>query len=140
VIHSNAHDKRRQKRIDRQLKTERETLEKQIKAATKNDYYCEADAKKAAQELQNLKMKYHHAEIEIEQIPKYKRGRPKDGVREIKEMHYGFTCKIVEKEKAVSKLKEEAGCFVMITNVSEDGKNGYDSRAILKTYKEQYGI
>jgi transposase len=43
VIHSSAHDKRRQKRIDRQLDAERKTLEKQCKTAAKIHYYCEAD-------------------------------------------------------------------------------------------------
>lgn len=141
VIHSSAHDKRRQKRIDRQLKTERKAFEKQCKAAAKNHYFCEADANAAAQSLKNLNMKYYQTEIEIEQISKYKRGRPKKGaVPEIKEMRYGLSCKIVENKKAVSKLKKEAGCFVMITNVPADGDNGYNNRAILKAYKEQYGI
>lgn len=140
VVHSSAHDKRRQKRIDQQLKIECKAFEKQCKAAAKNHYFCEADANAAALVLKNLNMKYYQAEIEIEQIPKYKRGRPKGGVPEIKEMRYGLSWKITERKSAVSKLKQEAGCFVMITNVLADGDNGYNSRAILKAYKEQYGI
>ena len=140
VIHSSSHDKRRQKRIDRQLRAERNALEKQCKEAAKNAFYCEADARAAARALEDLNMNYYQAEIEIEELPIYKRGRPKGGIREIREMRYGLRWRLSENEQAVSKLKEEAGCFVMITNVPADGDNGYDSRAILKAYKDQYGI
>ena len=88
VIHLSAHDKRRQKRIDRQLETECKALEKQCKAAAKNHLYCESDDSATAQILKNMNMKYYQAEIEIELIPRYKRGRPKGGVSEIKEMRY----------------------------------------------------
>ncbi|MEA3230221.1 MAG: hypothetical protein U9Q05_00490, partial [Thermodesulfobacteriota bacterium] len=37
-------------------------------------------------------------------------------------------------------LYKEAGCFVLITNVPADGDSSYDSRAILRAYKDQYGI
>jgi transposase len=140
VIHSSSHDKRRQKRIDRQLTTERKALEKQCKEAAKNPFYCEADARAAAQALKDLNMNYYQAEIEIEELPIYKRGRPKGGIHEISKMRYGLRWRLSENKQAVSKLKEEAGCFVMITNVPAGGDNGYDSRAILKAYKDQYGI
>ena len=77
VIHSSAHDKRRQKRIERQLETERKALVKQCQEAAKTDYYCEADARAAAWVLNDLNLKYYRAEIEIEESPRYKRGRPK---------------------------------------------------------------
>ena len=44
---------------------------------------------------------------------------------------------IVLNEKLISDLKEEAGCFVLISNVST---SKYSSKDILKMYKEQYGI
>jgi len=42
-----------------------------------------------------------------------------------------------EKREAIEKLKEKAGCFVLLSNVSEEKKNTVE---ILKTYKEQDGI
>ncbi len=140
VIHSSAHDKRRQKRIDRQLATERTALEKQCKAAAKKFFYCEADARVAAQTIEKLSLQYYQAEIVIEERPRYKRGRPRGGVREISEMRYGLRWKLIENKQTVARLKDEAGCFVLITNVPAHGDNGYDSRDILKTYKDQYGI
>ena len=140
VIHSSAHDKRRQKRIERQLAQERKALEKHCKDATKKLFYCEADARAAVLSLEKLTLQYYRADVAIEQRPRYQRGRPKDGVQQISEMRYGLRCKLVENNQAVFRLKQEAGCFVMITNVPAHGENGYDSRAILKAYKDQYGI
>ncbi|HHL34969.1 MAG TPA: IS1634 family transposase, partial [Desulfobulbaceae bacterium] len=100
----------------------------------------EADARAAAQAIEALSLQYYKAGIEIEQRPRYKRGRPPGGVQQVSEMRYGLRCNLVENKKAVSRLKEEAGCFVLITNVPAHGDNGYDSRAILKAYKDQYGI
>ena len=55
-------------------------------------------------------------------------------------MRYGLLATIIEDEQAVSRLREEAGCFVMITNVPKEGENSYDSKKIIKAYKDQYGI
>lgn len=140
VIHSSAHDKRRQKRIDRELKTDRKALEDQCKAVYKKDFYCLADVQAAQEELEKVKSKYYVLSSQIEQRPKYKRGRPKGGIREVKEMHFGLSATIFEDENAVSKLRHQAGCFVMLTNVAEKGKDSYDAKEILRSYKDQYGI
>ena len=55
-------------------------------------------------------------------------------------MRYGLLATIIEDEKSVSKLRQQAGCFVMLTNVAKDGKESYDAKDILKAYKDQYGI
>jgi transposase len=140
VIHSSAHDKRRQKRIDRELATERKTFSSTCKATNKQEFHCRADAKEALRELQKLKSKYYNLDIEIEERPKYGKGRPKDGVKKLRKMMYGLSALITENKETVSKLREEVGCFVMITNVPGDGDDAYDSKAILEAYKNQYGI
>ena len=140
VIHSSAHDKRRQKRIDRELKADRKALEQQCKVVYKKDFFCLANAQAAQAELGKTKCKYYVLNTEIEERPKYKRGRPKGGVREIKEMRYGLSATVIEDDKSVSKLRKEAGCFVMLTNVPQEGKDSYDAKEILKAYKDQYGI
>lgn len=140
VIHSSAHDKRRQKRIDRELKADRKLLEDKCKTIYKKDFFCLADVQAAQQELKKTKCKYYILNSQIEQRPKYKRGRPKGGVHEIKEMRYGLLSIITEDEKSVSKLRQQAGCFVMLTNVVKEGKDSYDAKEILKAYKDQYGI
>ncbi len=140
VIHSSAHDRRRQKRIDRELKADRKALEDQCKVAHKKDFFCLADAQAAQKDLRMTKCKYHVLNSDIEERPKYKRGRPKDGIKEINEMRYGLLSTITEDENSVSKLRQQAGCFVMLTNVPKEGKDSYDAKDILKAYKDQYGI
>ena len=140
VIHSSAHDKRRQKRIDRELKADRKALEHQCKAIYKKDFFCLADVQAAQQELSKTKCKYYVLNSQIEQRPKYKKGRPKGGIKEVNQMRYGLLATIIEDEKSVSKLRQQAGCFVMLTNVAKDGKDSYDAKEILSAYKDQYGI
>jgi len=141
VIHSSAHDKRRQKRIEKQLTAERDMLEKQCKEAVKNPFYCEADATAAGQKLKDQNTTFYNVDFEVEPILKYNRGRPKkDGTKQIKEINYGLCWKITEKEQSIAKLKEEAGCFVLLTNVTHLGEKQYEAYDILRTYKDQYGI
>ncbi|MBC8456681.1 MAG: IS1634 family transposase [Deltaproteobacteria bacterium] len=140
VIHSSAHDKRRQKRIDRELKADRKALDTQCKMVDKKDFSCLSDIQAAQEELRKTKCKYHVLDAEIEERPKYKRGRPKGGIREVREMRYGLIATMTEDEESVSKLREQAGCFVMLTNVRKEGKDGYDAEDILRAYKDQYGI
>jgi transposase len=140
VIHSSAHDKRRQKRIDRELKADRKALEDQCKTIYKKNFFCLADVQAAQEELSKTKCKYYVLDSQIEQRPKYKKGRPKGGIKEVNQMRYGLLATITEDEKSVSKLRQQAGCFVMLTNVAKDGKDSYDAKDILKAYKDQYGI
>lgn len=140
VIHSSAHDKRRQKRIEKQLAVERKELEKQCKETAKKPFYCEADAKAAGQRIKDQNRKFYHVDFEVEPIPKYKRGRPKGGIPEIKEINYRLCWKITENEQSIAKLKEEAGCFVLLTNVICLGEKKYNAYDILRAYKDQYGI
>jgi transposase len=140
VVHSNAHDKRRQKKIDRELKREYDALKSRIKVIKKQEFFCEADALKAIDELKNFKKKYYSLNSKVIEIPKYMKGRPKGGIREIREMKYGIETSIEEVKREVEIFRREAGCFVLLTNVPKEGDEGYDSRSILKTYKDQHGI
>ncbi len=140
VIHSSAHDKRRQKRIERELKKAHTELSKKIKEVSKQQFFCRADALKAAEEIQKGSPIFFRPEIQIVDIPKYRRGRPKkDGSRTLEKMMYGVNANIV-KTDAVEELKKETGCFVLLTNVPVEGQKGYSSYDILRTYKDQYGI
>jgi transposase len=144
VIHSSAHDRRRQKRIERRLVEEKKALTKKCKEAVKAEYFCREDAEAAANKLSEETCTYYELRTRIEEKAIYGKGRPRnDGPREIQEMRYLVLADILENKVAVSAFRKEAGCFVLITNVSRETREdqiGYDSKAILKTYKEQYGI
>ncbi len=142
AIHSSAHDKRRQKRLDRELSAENKSLSGKIKKATKEEFYCLKDAKSAAQAMVKSKSKYHKINMIVNEKPIFKPGRLSKGeVRKIKEMRYFLSGTIEKNDEAVEKLLKEVGCFVMLTNVPDDYEEElYDAKAILKAYKEQHGI
>lgn len=144
VIHSSAHDRRRQKRIERRLVEEKKALTKKCNKVLKVEYFCREDAEAAANKLSEETCTYYELSTRIEEKAIYGKGRPKnDGAREIKEMRYLVLADISENKVAVSTFRKEAGCFVLITNVPRETREdqiGYDSKAILETYKEQYGI
>jgi transposase len=140
VVHSSSHDKRRQKRIERELETERNAINSQNMAIVKKEFFCRADAQSAVDELRSTKSKYYRTDGQVKESPRYKRGRPKGGVREVQEIRYGITAHLTENTEAVERLRKEAGCFVLISNVPKEGEGCYDSHSILKAYKDQYGI
>ncbi len=139
VLHSSSNDKRRQKRIDRELKTERKSLEKLSADRAKVEHFCQSDAEASAERLLKNSSKYYELEVEVEERPKYGKGRPrKDGSREVKEMHYGLSCSTKEKEEAIATFQKEAGCFVLITG--EIAKEEKDAKEVLKGYKGQDSV
>jgi len=144
VIHSSAHDRRRQKRIERKLLEEKKALTGKCREVAKTDYFCREDAEAAANVLSAAPCTYYKINAWVEEKPIYGKGRPrKDGYQKIKEMRYVVSADIAEDIVAVSTFREEAGCFVLITNVPKEAEGeqvGYDSKATLEAYKNQYGI
>lgn len=52
VVHSDAHYKRRQKRIEREIAEGQKELEQEAEKTSKVKYYCLADAKEVAHRLE----------------------------------------------------------------------------------------
>ncbi|MFN2245923.1 MAG: transposase, partial [Candidatus Promineifilaceae bacterium] len=81
VVHSSAHDKRRQKRIDRLLVQKRKELESHCKKVNSGPFYCRADAQAAADKITKAACgSYHIVQYEINKEAKYPRGRPAKGM------------------------------------------------------------
>ncbi len=79
VIHSSAYDKRRNKRIDRILKGSKTELDKKIKETIPQPFKCRPDAEAAAKALARSNGKsLHRMRVDITEVPKYGRGRPKN--------------------------------------------------------------
>jgi transposase len=136
VVHSDAHDRRRQKRIDNAVKKDAEAVQTKIAALSKKEFFCLPDARKAASELKEGS--FHRITCSFESRPVYRRGRPgKEGNRPMQGERYRVLTTVSEAVEAVKKLKEEAGCFVLVSNVPTEEKTALE---ILKTYKEQEGI
>lgn len=143
VIHSSAHDKRRHKRIDRLLVQKRKDLESTCKQLSKDAYFCQADAQAAANKLDSAAVgSYHRIEYNITEVAKYKRGRPAlDQPRVPTGYEYKLQVKITEDPKTVNPLRLEAGCFVLLSNLtSKHALHQWPAKELLKLYKNQSGI
>ena len=141
VVHSSAHDKRRTKRIEREVKTSIKTISKTISQETKQEYYCLADAHVAGSRLSASGTDLHDISVSIEEKIRYCRGRPaKNGTRRVNRICYILKAKIEEKVERIKRKQEEAGCFVLLTNVPIQGEMAETGADLLRVYKEQNGI
>lgn len=141
VIHSSAHDKRRHKRIDRLLVQKRKILESVCKQLNTKAYYCRADAEAAVDKLNAAAAgSYHQLQCEINKVAKYPRGRPpKDKPRTPIGYEFKLSVTITEDLTTVTPLRLEAGCFVLLCNISSDDSL-WPTKELLKLYKDQSGI
>ena len=136
VVHSDAHDKRRQKRLDKAVAKDKAAVEAKAAALTRKEFFCLRDAQAAAEALSPGA--YHHFSCSFATRPVYGRGRPpKNGHRRLLGRRYRVVAGVIEDRAAIEKLREEAGCFVLLTNVPADQKSGPE---ILRLYKDQDGV
>jgi transposase len=70
VVHSSAHDQRRQKRLDRDIHNSLKEAKALAKAAEKRLEHCRPDAEEAAIELRARGTTYHRFEVTVEALPK----------------------------------------------------------------------
>jgi len=136
TVHSDAHDRRRRKRIDKAVRKDKAMLNNKAVELSRKKFFCLPDAQAAAVALPTST--FHQADFVFEEHPVYGRGRPcKNETRPVKNMHYRVMAEVSEKNEAIEKLREKAGCFVLLTNVPAEEKSALE---ILRTYKEQDGI
>lgn len=141
VVHSSAHDKRRQKRLQKTLTDEQQRLQTLIKQAVAISYACQTDAESACQRLEATRSEYYSLQTKVIEKVIYQRGRPsQDQPRKIQRREYHIEVEIQPKQAAIERRQTEAGCFVMLTSVPEEGEEGYSGEAILRTYKDQHGV
>jgi transposase len=141
VVQSSAHDKRRQKRLDRELQTSYTTLQAAVWAAEKQEYFCRADAEAAAEKLRALQTDYHRVDVSVEERPQYGKGRPSmRKPRKVKAMRYGLRPGLTVRTDRLATKRAEAGGFVLLTNVPQEGAFAHGAGDVLRAYKEQHGI
>ena len=141
VVHSSAHDKRRQKKLERGLDASLTECRTMITSLKKKRFFCQADADVAARKLMEQTTLYHRLEISIVECPKFAPGRPKKNTKRIPiAIEYELSAVIVEKKEEVARRRQLSGCFVLLTDVPMDGDEGYSAEMILRTYKDQHAI
>jgi len=143
VVHSSAHDKRRHKRIDRLLQQKRKELEATCKKINSGPFFCRVDAEAAAEKISRAAANsYHRLQYEVKKETKYPRGRPAKGKARIPTGYeYLLDVKIDVDPDVVCPLRLEAGCFVLICNLSSDQERSqWTAASLLELYKNQSGI
>jgi transposase len=140
VVHSSAQDKRRQQRRERDIQASQSTLQSAVRTAERQEYFCRADADAAAAQLRAAHTAYHRVDVIVEERPIYGRGRPSaHQPRPIKALRYRLKITIKPDTERIRQREEEAGCFVLLTNVPTAGDLAQSARDILTVYKEQHG-
>ena len=140
-VHSTSQDPRRQQRVEREVPEASTTLRTTVRAATQQEYFCRADAEAAAEQLRALQSAYHRVEVMIEERPQYGPGRPSQTqLRVVKARRYGLQVTLHERAEVVARKRQEAGCFVLLTNVSTVGERAHRAGEGLRASKEQHGV
>lgn len=131
-----------EKRRDSDLKQLAKVIEKHHKAAKKElkslmnqDFACATDATNAAIKLSDH-WKYHTLELtEIQTHPRYcKVGRPKKN-QSPESCLYRLTAQIVPMDKVIEVAQQQAGKFILATNVLNE--QTLDDDRVLSEYKAQ---
>jgi transposase len=140
VLHSSAQDQRRQQRREREIQASYSTVQRAARTAEQQEYFCRADAEAAAAQLRAMPTAYHRMEVTVEERPLYGRGRPSaHKPRTIKAMRYRLKTTILTETERIARLEEEAGCFVLLTNVPTAGDLAHSASDILTVDKDQHG-
>ena len=141
VIHSSSQDQRRQQRFAREMAASATALAATVSEATQQEYFCRADAEAAAEKAQALQSIYHQVKVVIEERPTYGPGRPSTRKpRAVKAWRYGLKATLHERSEVIARKVQEAGCFVLLTNVPTAGEIAHRAEEVLRAYKEQHGV
>jgi transposase len=139
VIHSDAYDERRVKKLERTLEKDRVEMERVASEQEKIEYACAPDAQAAV--LRLPKGRFHELVGQVEEKPVYATGRPKaDGTRKIQRITYRLKVSLRPREQAIARARKEAGCFVLITNEPEESSGGLNSKELLRAYHDQHSV
>ncbi len=139
VVHSSAHDKRRQKKLEKTIAGSAKSITEEL-AKLPSVYFCEADARAAAKRAEGLSTPLHTVAITICPVEVRRRGRPPAQGPAPTDTRFTLSWSIAENAAEVEKERSRAGCFVLLTNVPLEGDGAMDAARLLKTYKGQYGI
>jgi transposase len=136
VVQSDAQDKRSVKKLERDMERDRSELSAVISEQDKMIYACRPDAERGLGLCP--RGEFHRIVGEIQEVLHYPKGRPKRNEARIpSRIEYRLALRLEVDEEAVSRAKLQAGCFVLLTNVPQEGARGMGSLELLTAYKGQ---
>jgi len=137
VVRSSQLDKRKLRKLDNQVKRERETLEKEILKLKNKQFACRPDAEAA---LKDFKKKHRYGlftvtgSVDPISVPEKRRGpgRPPKNEPRIYHEYYQVTATIELDQDYYERAKEKLSCFVLISNHPD-----LSAKEILIEYRNQ---
>ena len=137
VVESEKRAERELAGLDKQIGKEHGKASKELKTLGRRSFNCEADGRKAAEELAKG-LRYHSLEdVAIEAEPYHQRpGRPRGD--QSPEYRYRVQAELVRDEARISRYQQRAGRFVVATNVL-DGER-LDASEVLESYLAQQRV
>lgn len=139
VVHSSAHDERRQKKLAKALVDSATSLTAALRTVP-DVYDCDADALSAAVRAERLSDRLHIVTATVRPVEVRRRGRPPLHRPASTHTRYALSWNLAVNTAGVEKERSLAGCFVLLTNVPLHGDGGLDAARLLQTYKGQYGV
>lgn len=139
VVHSSAHDRRRQKKLDKAIIESAASIKAAV-GRMQSVYFCEADARTASAQAQRFSNRLHTVIPAIRPVEVRRRGRPPLNRPAPTITRFELSCELVENKDGVERERSVAGCFVLLSNVPVEGPNTMDAAGLLRTYKGQYGV
>ena len=136
VVHSDALDKKSVKKLESEVEQDKKELARHKEEQEKISYACLPDAQRALMRLP--RGRFHRMSGEIYEVAHYPKGRPKAGEERMPaRIDYRLTLRLEPDEEALARRRYEAGCFVLLTNIAQEGPRGMASYELLATYKAQ---
>lgn len=139
VVHSSAHDKRRQKKLDKAIVESATSIKTEL-GHLQTIYFCEADARTASARAEKFSDRLHTVATAIRPVEVRRRGRPPSNGPAPTNTRYELSWELAENKAGVDRERSLAGCFVLLTNVPNEGLDAMDAAGLLRTYKGQYGV
>ena len=142
VVHSSSQDQRRQQRLARELQASADDAGRRSCARRPGrSISVTRMPRPLRRRLRASQSPYHHVEVRVEERPKYGRGRPSQHTpRAVKALRYGLQVHPARTRGGHRPQGQEAGCFVLLTNVPTEGEMAHRAGDVLRAYKEQHGI
>lgn len=135
IVYSQAGEQRSRKQLNKAIPKEREALDKKLAALRRKSYACEADARKAAQEVLS-KAKYHsYQALNVEaQVKQKGPGRPKAGAETVVDHWRLVGAELQEDTNKTAMWDVEGGCYIVATNVPSERMSAAE---VVKVYNKQ---
>lgn len=140
IVHSSTLDRRKQKKIDKQIKDEQSKGEKSIREWGKVEYHCREDADARLAECLKMPLKFHRLEGMVVQKEQIKRrpGRPSKTEKPPTKTFYVCEFTLVRDEEQIQKQRDMESTFVLISNASRDKVPS--CLGLLRRYKSQIEV